>query len=147
MDKFEYMKLALDEAKKSYDENEVPIGAIIVKDDKVIAYGRNKRETEKNALHHAEIEAINNACKALNSWRLIDCDMYVTLEPCSMCSGAIVNSRLRKVYFGAYDEKYGCCGSITNLLELENSYHPNYEGGILEEECKNIISEFFKKLR
>ena len=145
--KEKYMYEALKLAKESFDEDEVPIGAIIVKDDIIIACGRNRRENSKNALHHAEIEAINMACTVLKGWRLIGCDMYVTLEPCPMCSGAIVNSRIRKLYFGAYDNNYGCCGSNGNILTLKNSYHPEYEGGILHDECKSLLQEFFKKLR
>lgn len=143
----EYMKEALNLAKCSARELEVPVGAIIVKDNKIIARGRNKREYTKNALSHAEIEAINNACKELGGWRLNDCDMYVTLEPCPMCAGAIVNSRIRKVYFGAFDKNNGCCGSIANILELQNSYHPQYEGGILIEDCQNLLTNFFTELR
>ncbi len=142
-----YMKIAIKLAKEAYDDGEVPVGAVIVKDDKIIATGRNRREKSKNAISHAEIEAINNACKELNGWRLWECDIYVTLEPCPMCSGAIVNARIPNVYFGAYDKNFGCCGSTLNILEIQNSFKPNYEGGILEEECSAILSKFFKELR
>lgn len=147
MNKEDYMREALKYAQEAYLENEVPIGAVIVKDEKVIAHGRNRREFGKNALYHAEIEAIDMACKVLDGWRLINCDMYVTLEPCPMCAGAIVNSRLRKLYFGAYDKNNGCCGSIDNILTLINTYRVEYEGGILKDECQSILTDFFKNLR
>ncbi len=143
----EFMKEALKLAQISYNEGEVPVGAVIVKDNEIIATGRNRREQSKNALSHAEIEAINNACNKLGGWRLWECDIYVTLEPCPMCSGAIVNARIPNVYFGAYDKNFGCCGSTVNILELQNSFRPHFEGGILEDECSNLITDFFKKLR
>lgn len=142
-----FMKEALKLAKESFDEGEVPVGAVIVKDDKIIAVGRNRRETAKNALAHAEIEAINNACDTLGGWRLWECDIYVTLEPCPMCSGAIVNARIPNVYFGAYDKNFGCCGSTLDIPNIKNSFNPHVTGGILEEECSNLLSDFFKKLR
>lgn len=142
-----FMEIAIEQAKKAFSEGEVPVGAVIVKDNKVIAVGRNKRESSKNALSHAEIEAINNACEKLGGWRLWECDIYVTLEPCPMCAGAIINARIPNVYFGAYDKNFGCCGSTLNILELQNSFKPHYEGGIMEKECSEIISDFFKKLR
>lgn len=147
MEKEDYMQKALECAKKAFDDDEVPIGAVIVKDGEIISSGRNRREKGKNALYHAEIEAIGNACRKLGGWRLTDCDIYVTLEPCPMCAGALVNSRIRKVYFGAYDKNSGCCGSNINILSLKNSYHPDFEGGVLKFECESVISEFFKKLR
>ena len=143
----EFMKEALRLAQISYNEGEVPVGAVIVKDNEIIATGRNRREQSKNALSHAEIEAINNACNKLGGWRLWECDIYVTLEPCPMCSGAIVNARIPNVYFGAYDKNFGCCGSTLNILELQSSFRPHFEGGILEDECSNLITDFFKKLR
>lgn len=143
----EFMKEALKLAQISYNEGEVPVGAVIVKDNEIIATGRNRREQSKNALSHAEIEAINNACNKLGGWRLWECDIYITLEPCPMCSGAIVNARIPNVYFGAYDKNFGCCGSTLNILELQNSFRPHFEGGILEDECSNLITDFFKKLR
>ena len=143
----EFMKEALRLAQISYNEGEVPVGAVIVKDNEIIATGRNRREQSKNALSHAEIEAINNACNELGGWRLWECDIYITLEPCPMCSGAIVNARIPNVYFGAYDKNFGCCGSTLNILELQNSFRPHFEGGILEDECSNLITDFFKKLR
>ena len=143
----EFMREALRLAEISFDEGEVPVGAVIVKYNEIIATGRNRREQSKNALSHAEIEAINNACNKLGGWRLWECDIYVTLEPCPMCSGAIVNARIPNVYFGAYDKNFGCCGSTVNILELQNSFRPHFEGGILEDECSNLITDFFKKLR
>ncbi|MBQ8301123.1 MAG: tRNA adenosine(34) deaminase TadA [Clostridia bacterium] len=142
------MKEALKQAQKAYDIGETPIGAVIVRDGKIIARGYNKRETKKNALLHAEIIAIDKACKRLGGWRLPGCDMYVTLEPCPMCSGAIINSRIENVYFGAYDKKSGCCGSNINLFEKGLFNHDvNIVGGIMEDECAAMLSSFFKELR
>lgn len=141
------MKEALSLARESEQEGEVPIGAVIVKDGQIIATGRNRREYGKNALYHAEIEAINNACKALGGWRLWQCDLYVTLEPCPMCAGAIINSRIKAVYYGASDSKAGSFGSVIDFNTLPYNHKPIVSGGILEEECKSILSEFFKKLR
>ena len=143
----EFMKEALILAQKAFDDGEVPVGAVVVRKGEIVGRGRNRREKGKNALYHAEIEAINNACSALGGWRLWECELYVTLEPCPMCAGAIVNARIPQVYFGAYDVKNGCCGSITNILELQNGYHPACEGGIMEAECAALMSDFFKKLR
>ena len=142
-----FMREALKLAQEAFLEGEVPVGAVVVKDGEIISTGRNRREKTKNALSHAEIEAINAACEKLGGWRLWQCDIYVTLEPCPMCSGAIVNARIPNVYFGAYDKNFGCCGSTLNILEMPNSFHPNFEGGIMEKECSDIISDFFKKLR
>lgn len=142
-----FMKEALLLAKEAALEGEVPVGAVVVKDGEIISRGRNRREKSKNALSHAEIEAINEACNKLSGWRLWECDIYVTLEPCPMCSGAIVNARIPNVYFGAYDKNFGCCGSTLNILELENSFHPKFQGGIMEEECSAVISKFFRNLR
>lgn len=142
-----FMQEALNLAKEAALEGEVPVGAVVVKGDEIISTGRNRREKSKNALSHAEIEAINKACEKLGGWRLWECDIYVTLEPCPMCSGAIVNARIPNVYFGAYDKNFGCCGSTLNILEMSNSFRPDYQGGIMEEECSALISEFFKKLR
>ncbi len=143
----EFMKEALILAQKAFDDGEVPVGAVVVRKGEIVGRGRNRREKGKNALYHAEIEAINNACTALGGWRLWECELYVTLEPCPMCAGAIVNARIPQVYFGAYDIKNGCCGSITNILELQNGYHPACEGGIMEAECASLLSDFFKRLR
>lgn len=143
-----FMKLAIKEAHKACDLDEVPIGCVIVKDDKVIARGHNMRETKQDATGHAEIKTLQKACKKLNSWRLEDCDLYVTLEPCIMCSGAIIQSRIRNVYFGAYDPKGGAFVSSINVLEAKNiNHHPNIYGGILEEECSQLLKQFFKKKR
>ena len=141
------MKAALSLARESELEGEVPIGAVIVKDGEIIATGRNRREYGKNALYHAEIEAIDNACKALGGWRLWQCDLYVTLEPCPMCAGAIINSRIKAVYFGARDSKAGSFGSVIDFNTLPYNHKPTVTGGILEEECQSILSDFFKKLR
>lgn len=141
------MTKALEEAKKSELEKEVPIGAVIVFENKIISTGRNKREINTNALHHAEIEAIYNACKKLNRWRLIGCTMYVTLEPCPMCAGAIINSRLDRIVYGAKDSKAGSCESVINLFDLPYNHKPDVTSGILEYECSSILTEFFKKLR
>lgn len=142
-----FMKEALLEAKKAYDKGEVPVGAVIVKDNQIIARGHNKRETQKNALLHAETDAISNACKALGGWRLWNCELYVTLEPCAMCAGAIINAHIPNVYFGAYDLKNGSCGSVTNLFEMPYGFKPLCVGGILETECSSILKNFFKNLR
>lgn len=143
-----FMKAALKEAKKAYDKLEVPVGAVIVKDGKIIARAHNLKETKYDTTKHAEILAIQKASKKLNSWRLIDCEMYVTLEPCSMCAGALINSRIKKVYIGASDQKTGAVGSVFNLLEDYTFNHKvEYEKGVMQEECENILKEFFKKLR
>lgn len=142
-----FMKRALKLAEKSASEGEVPVGAVIVKDGEIIATGRNKREKKNNALHHAEIEAINKACKKLGQWRLLDCVMYVTLEPCPMCAGAIINSRIRKVYYGAKDPKAGACGSVVNLFDLGFNHKPELISSVLEEDCSEVLKTFFKNLR
>lgn len=142
-----FMTAALEMAKKAFDDGEVPIGAVIVRNGEIVATGRNRREKEKNALLHAEIDAVNNACKALGGWRLWNCELYVTLEPCPMCAGAIINAHLPKVYFGAYDLKNGSCGTVTNLFEMPFTFKPEYRGGLMEEECSQLLKDFFKKLR
>ena len=143
-----YMKQALKEAEKAYKKLEVPVGAIIVKDGEIIARAHNQKETKTDKTKHAEILAIQKASKKLTSWRLIDCEMYVTLEPCSMCAGAMINSRIKKVYIGANDEKTGAVGSVLNLF---NDYTFNHkvetETGIMEKECQEILTQFFKELR
>lgn len=141
------MDEALRLAELAFLEGEVPVGAVITIGNKIIGTGRNRREKGKNALHHAEIEAINEACKRLGGWRLWECELYVTLEPCPMCAGAIINARIKNVVFGAYDKKNGACGSVTNLFESGFSYSPSYEGGFMEEECADVLSRFFKDLR
>ena len=143
-----FMKAALKEAKKAYEKLEVPVGAVIVKDEKIIARAHNLKETKYDTTKHAEILAIQKASKKLNSWRLIDCEMYVTLEPCSMCAGALINSRIKKVYIGASDQKTGAVGSVFNLLEDYTFNHKvEYEKGVLQDECESILKEFFKELR
>ena len=146
--KEKFMKEALKEAKKAYDKLEVPVGAVIVKDGQVIARAHNLKETKLDTTNHAEILAIQKASKKLKSWRLIGCEMYVTLEPCSMCAGALINSRIKKVYIGASDKKTGAVGSVFNLLEDYTFNHKvEYEKGILQEDCENLLKQFFKELR
>lgn len=143
-----YMKAALREAKKAYALEEVPIGCVIVQQDKIIARGYNRRNTDKNTLAHAEIAAIKKASKKTGDWRLEDCTMYVTLEPCQMCAGAIVQSRLGKVVIGSMNPKAGCAGSILNLLQMKEFNHQvEMEKGVLEEECSEMLSAFFRELR
>lgn len=142
------MKKALVEAKKALKKLEAPIGAIIVKDGKIIARGHNLRETRQDSTLHAEMVAIRKACKKLGSWRLEDCDIYITLEPCPMCAGAIIQSRIKNVYFGAYDPKAGSAGSIINIPENTAFNHrANVKGGILEAECSAVLKDFFRNLR
>ncbi len=142
------MKEALKEAGKAYNKLEVPVGAVIVKDGKVIARGYNQKEMKQDTVNHAEILAIKKASKKLGSWRLNDCDMYVTLEPCSMCAGALIQARIRKVYIGALDEKTGACGSVLNLLgDYDFNHKVEVETGILKDECENMLKKFFKELR
>lgn len=143
-----YMKQALKQAEKAAAIGETPIGAVIVHDNKIISRAYNKRETKKNVICHAEILAIKKASEKLGGWRLPNCAMYVTLEPCPMCAGAIIQSRIDNVYFGAYDAKSGCCGSKINLFKKGLFYY-NVEvtGGILEDECKKVLQDFFKNLR
>ena len=143
----EYMEQALQLARMAAQEGEVPVGAVVVKDGVVIARGRNRRERQKNAVCHAEIEAIYNACKWLGGWRLWQCELYATLEPCPMCAGAIINARIPRVFYGARDEKAGSCGSVVNLFDLPYNHRPALVGGIMEEECSRILTEFFRELR
>ena len=146
MDK-KYMKAALKLAQKAADEGEVPVGAVVVCEGKIVGRGRNRRETKKNAIHHAELEAIEKACKKLGGWRLHKCDLYVTLEPCPMCTGAIINARIKTLYYGAKDEKAGSCGTLVNLFDLPYNHKPEVISGVMEEECANILKKFFKDLR
>lgn len=144
----EYMNIALEEARKAYKKEEVPIGAIIVKDGKVIAKAHNMRERKKQACAHAEILAIEKACKKLKAWRLENCEMYVTLEPCPMCAGAIMNARIQKLYIGAMEPKFGSVGSKINLLEdVVYNHTVEVEKGICEEESVKLLKDFFKMLR
>lgn len=146
--KAKFMKEALKEAGKAYKELEVPIGAVIVKDGKIIARGHNQKEEKADSTMHAEIIAIKKASKKLGAWRLNGCEMYVTLEPCPMCAGAIINSRLDKIYIGAMDEKNGSCGSITDVLEeYKQNYKVEKEQGIEKEDCEKILKQFFRELR
>ncbi len=146
--KEKFMKEALKEAKKAYEKLEVPVGAVIVKDGKIIARGHNLKETKKDTTRHAEIIAIEKASKKLGAWRLLGCEMYVTLEPCSMCAGAMINSRIKKLYIGAIDEKTGAVGSVLNLLEdYKFNHNIEVEKGILKEDCEKILKDFFKDLR
>lgn len=143
-----FMKMALNEAKKAYNKGEIPVGAVIVKDDKVITKAHNLKELKKDTTKHAEILAIQKASKKLDSWRLENCEMYVTLEPCSMCAGALIQARIKKVYIGAMDYKTGACGSVLNLLgDYKFNHIVEIEKGVLSEECENIIKDFFKELR
>lgn len=143
----EYMQIALQLAQEAAEMGEVPVGAVVVKDDAIIGRGLNRRETEGNSLAHAEIEAINQACDTLGGWQLTDCTLYVTLEPCPMCAGAIINSRISRVVFGAANIKAGSCGSIVNLFSLPYNHKPILNGGVLETECQQVLKEFFKALR
>lgn len=138
---------ALSLAREAGANGEVPVGAVVTIGDKIIGRGLNRREKGKNALYHAEIQAIDQACKRLGGWRLWECEMYVTLEPCPMCAGAIINARLKNIVFGAYDNKNGACGSVTNLFENSFSYVPQYTGGFMAEECSLVLSDFFADLR
>ena len=143
-----YMKEALKEARKAYKKLEIPVGAVIVKDGEIIARAHNIKEEKKDTTKHAEILAIQKASKKLDSWRLNECEMYVTLEPCSMCAGAMIQARLKKVYIGALDEKTGACGSVLNLLEdYKFNHQVEVEKDVLREECENILKSFFKELR
>ncbi len=142
-----FMNEALNQARLAANILEVPIGAVIVRNQEIISYGYNKKETFKNSLHHAEIIAINEACKKLGTWRLCDCELFVTLEPCPMCAGAIINSRISRVIFGTEDLKSGACGSVLNLFDLSFNHRPKVTRGILREQCSSILSDFFKNLR
>ncbi len=146
MDK-KFMREAINLAKIAASEGEVPVGAVIVKDGKIIAKGKNEREKKQNTLSHAEIEAINNACNALGSWRLDGCEMYVTLEPCPMCAGAIINARIKTLIFGAYDSKMGSIDSVINLCDYPYNHKVEVYGGICEDEALAVLKDFFKDLR
>ena len=142
-----FMQKALELARESALEGEVPVGAVIVKGDEIVGTGRNRREYGKNALYHAEIEAIDNACKALGGWRLWQCDMYVTLEPCPMCAGAIINSRIKTVYYGASDLKAGSFGSVSDFNTLPYNHKPEIVSGVMQDEARDMLTDFFKGLR
>ena len=143
-----FMNEALNEAKKALQFSEVPIGAVVVKEGRIVGRGHNSRESEELALAHAEINAIRDASKTLGTWRLTDCDIYVTIEPCTMCTGAIYQARIRNIYFGATDEKAGACGTLFNLFEVNGlNHYCHIHKGILEEESRQIIKDFFKRKR
>lgn len=141
------MQAALENAQIAAQAGEVPVGAVVVRNDKILAIGRNRRESEKSALGHAEIEAIYKACQACQDWRLTDCDLYVTLEPCPMCMGAILNARIKRVIFGAEDHRVGCCGTALDLRSLSYYRYPEIYRGFMEEECRQLMKAFFKQLR
>ena len=146
--KEKFMEEAIKEARKAHEKLEIPVGAVIVKEGKIIARAHNQKETKYDTTKHAEIIAIQKASKKLKSWRLIDCEMYVTLEPCSMCAGAIINARIKKIYIGASDEKTGAVGSVYNLFDdYKFNHKPEYEKGIKKEECEQMLKQFFKELR
>ena len=147
MDHEHYMRQALDLARHALAEGEVPVGCVIVRDGRVVGWGRNRRETERTALGHAEVEAIHRACETLGGWRLTGCTLYVTLEPCPMCAGAILNARISKVFFGARDRAMGSCGGVLNLFMEDFPNRPAVVGGILEKECGEVLSRFFRELR
>ena len=147
MDQQYFMEQALSLAKEAAADGEVPVGCVIVRKGEIVGRGRNRRETAKTALGHAEIEAIGDACKNLGGWRLWECEMYVTLEPCPMCAGAIINARIPKVIIGAKDEKCGACGSVCDLFSMDFNHHPQTEFGVMEAEAKALLTEFFKNLR
>lgn len=147
MNDIDFMKEALRLADEAAAEGEVPVGAVVTIDGRIVGRGRNRREKDKNALAHAELEAINEACRTLGGWRLWQCDMYVTLEPCPMCTGAIINSRIKRLVYGASDYKAGSCGSVVNLFELPYNHKPETVAGFMQEECAAKLTEFFKNLR
>ncbi|MBQ1950794.1 MAG: tRNA adenosine(34) deaminase TadA [Clostridia bacterium] len=142
-----YMKEALSLAAQAAAEGEVPVGAVVVYDGEIVGCGRNRREKGKNALAHAEIEAIDAACRTLSGWRLSGCTLYVTLEPCPMCAGAIINARIDRVVQGASDPKAGSCGSVVDLFSLPYNHRPSLTAGVLEEECRAALQDFFRGLR
>ena len=143
----EYMQIALQLAQEAAEMGEVPVGAVVVKDDAIIGRGLNRRETEGNSLAHAEIEAINQACDTLGGWQLTDCTLYVTLEPCPMCAGAIINARIPRVVYGASDKKCGACGSVCDLFGMDFNHHPSVTAGVGEEEATALLQDFFRELR
>ena len=147
MEDLEFMQAALRLAEEAAQDGEVPVGCVIVRKGEIVGRGRNRRETAKTALGHAEIEAIADACKKLGGWRLWDCTMYVTLEPCPMCAGAIINARIPKVFIGAKDEKCGACGSVCDLFSMDFNHHPETYFGLLEDDSKKLLTDFFLALR
>ena len=147
MDHEKYMRMALELAAQAEGDGDVPVGCVIVKDGQVIGRGRNRREERGDATAHAEVEAIRDACARTGSWRLTDCTLYVTLEPCPMCAGAIINSRIHTLRYGTRDDKAGCCGSVLNLFEERFNHHPRIYQGPLKEECEGQLQDFFRGLR
>ena len=141
------MKRAIELAREAAEHGEVPVGCVVVKDGRIIGEGRNQREEKRDVRSHAELEAMAQACKTLGSWRLEGCDLYVTLEPCPMCAGAIINGRMRKIFYGARDEAMGACGGVTNLFMESFPNRPALVGGILGEECRAVLADFFASLR
>jgi len=142
-----YMKMALDLAEKAADSGEVPVGCVIVKDDVVVGTGENRMERDRNAQSHAEMNAMKNASETLGTWRLDGCEMYVTLEPCPMCAGAVINSRLSRIFYGAKDKRAGACGSVLNLFQEDFHHKPQIVGGVMEDDCAGILTTFFKSIR
>lgn len=147
MDHEKYMRMALELAAQAEGDGDVPVGCVIVKKDRVIGRGRNRREERGDATAHAEVEAIRDACARTGSWRLTDCTLYVTLEPCPMCAGGILSARIPELYYGAKDAGFGACGSILNLFEEDFRHHPKIVGHILEEECAQLLQDFFAQVR
>lgn len=147
MEDQQYMDMALELARQAGEEGEVPVGCVIVCKGQVVGRGRNRREQEKTALGHAEIEAIAQACKTLGGWRLWECTLYVTLEPCAMCAGAILNARIPRVVYGASDGKYGACGSVCDLFSMDFNHHPVVTAGVREAEAAELMQSFFQTLR
>ncbi len=147
MDDMIYMQEALALAAEAAAEGEVPVGCVIVRDGVIVGRGRNRREQNKTALAHAECEAIRQACEKLGGWRLWDCTLYVTLEPCPMCAGAIINARIPRVVYGASDLKYGACGSVCDLFNMEFNHHPQTVAGVMGEQCAALLTDFFQNLR
>lgn len=143
----EFMRLAIEQAQLAAQLGEIPVGAVVVKDDQVIGRGYNRREIDSSATAHAEVLAIEDACKHLGTWRLTDCELYVTLEPCPMCAGAIINARIRRVIYGAKDERAGCCGSVADFFVMPFNHNPLSRSGILADECKTLLLDFFSSLR
>ena len=141
------MQKALDLAKEAAAAGEVPVGCVIVREGRIVGRGRNRREEDRSALAHAEMDAIREACAALGDWRLTDCGLYVTLEPCPMCAGAIINARVDRVVYGARDEVMGACGGVLDLFMEDFPHHPAVLGGVLEEECRAVLTDFFRQLR
>ena len=147
MEDLQFMEEALALAKEAAAEGEVPVGCVITLGDRIVGRGRNRREKNRSALAHAEIEAISEACRTLGGWRLWECTLYVTLEPCPMCAGAIVNARIPRVVYGSSDSKCGACGSVCDLFSMKFNHHPTVEQGLMEEQCGALLTEFFQNLR